>query len=95
LASLLASVVALDTHHRARRPIGRAAAFIRWKGGALMPVEMSVTQRKRLEKIERLKEYFGHDWPEIYVWHPAVDEALDFKAMSDKEVAKYLKPFSS
>lgn len=56
-----------------------------------MQVEMSVTQRKRVEKIERLRLYFGTDRPEIYEWNPAVDEALDFKPMTDAEITEHLK----
>ncbi len=31
-----------------------------------MEVQMSDTQRKRLEKIERLRQYFKEDSPRIY-----------------------------
>jgi hypothetical protein len=59
--------------------------------GAMMGVGMRVTQQKRVDKIERLRRYFSSDRPEIYEWDPVVDEPLDFKAMTDEEVAKYLK----
>lgn len=56
-----------------------------------MPVEMSVTQRKRLDKIERLRQHFApNDRPEIYEWDPKADEPLDFKAMTDAELTNYL-----
>jgi hypothetical protein len=56
-----------------------------------MCVEMSVTQQKRVDKIERLRRHFVIDRPEIYAWDPVLDEPLDFKAMTDEEVTKYLK----
>jgi len=57
-----------------------------------MGVEISDTQQKRVDKIERLRRYFGSDRAEIYEWDPKLDEQLDFKAMTDEEVTKYLKP---
>lgn len=57
-----------------------------------MDAVTSPTQRKRLLKIERLRRYFaGVDSPVIYDWDPATDEQLDFAAMSDAEIAAYLK----
>jgi hypothetical protein len=52
-------------------------------------MEMSVTQQKRVNKIERLKKYFGSDCPEIYEWSPT-DEHLSFTEMSDSEIKIYL-----
>jgi hypothetical protein len=59
-----------------------------------MGIEMSVTQQKRVDKIERLRNYFATDRPEIYKWTPEVDEGLDFKSMTDGEIDAYLKPTS-
>jgi hypothetical protein len=53
-------------------------------------IEISSSQQKRVEKIARLREYFGNDCPEIYEWS-VEDERLDFKLMSDYEVSEYLK----
>lgn len=51
---------------------------------------MSETQKKRVEKIERLRRYFKTDRPEIYEWD-VTDEMIDFKSMSDSEVSEYLE----
>jgi hypothetical protein len=42
-----------------------------------------------VEKIKRLRKYLDEDHAQVYGWSPS-DEALDFAAMSDKEVADYL-----
>jgi hypothetical protein len=55
-----------------------------------MGLDISVTQQKRVDKIERLRKYFPSDTPEIYDW-TATDEAIDFKSMTDGELAKYLQ----
>ncbi len=56
-----------------------------------MGVEPSATQRKRAEKVERLRRFFGADnRVEIYEWSPA-DENLDFSGMSDEAIEEYLK----
>jgi len=56
-----------------------------------MGVEISPTQQKRVDKIARLRQYFGQgeDRPEIYGWD-TTDDSIDFKAMSDKEIGEYL-----
>ncbi len=54
-----------------------------------MAVEISDTQRKRVEKVERLRTYFKADAREIDEWSPS-DETLDFKGMSDADVRAYL-----
>jgi hypothetical protein len=54
-----------------------------------MSLEMSATQQKRVEKIERLRKYLGSDRPEIHEWSPA-DEQLSFREMSDSEIKIYL-----
>ena len=59
-----------------------------------MGLDVSVTQQKRVDKMKRLRSYFSSDRPEIHEWNPNVDEALDFKSMTDEEVAKYLQPVS-
>jgi hypothetical protein len=54
-------------------------------------VDISPRQRKAVEKIKRLREYFsGQDSPLIYEWTPS-DEELDFATMSDEDIAQYLK----
>jgi hypothetical protein len=53
--------------------------------------DMSPTQRKRLEKISRLRRYFSEDDPRVYEWSPAMDETLDFASMSDGDVEQYLR----
>jgi hypothetical protein len=55
-----------------------------------MGLEISETQQKRVNKIERLRLYFKSDRPEIYVWHAATDELLDYSTMSDREVAEHV-----
>ena len=56
-----------------------------------MGVEMSATQRKRVEKIERLRRFFRADNRlEIHEWSVA-DEKLKFSGMSDSAVEEYLK----
>jgi hypothetical protein len=56
-----------------------------------MGVEPSATQRKRAEKVERLRRFFGADnRVEIYEWDIA-DESLDFSRMSDQAIEEYLK----
>jgi hypothetical protein len=56
-----------------------------------MLVDMSPTQRKRIEKIERLRRYFkSEDRPESYEWSAGKDENLDFSSMTDDEVTAYL-----
>jgi hypothetical protein len=55
-----------------------------------MGIDVSVTQQKRTDKIERLRRYFPSDTPEIYEWNPNRDEVIDFKSMTDGELAKYL-----
>jgi hypothetical protein len=55
-----------------------------------MGLQMSETQQKRVDKIERLRLYFGTDRPEVYVWNPATDELLDYSTMSDREVAEHV-----
>ena len=56
-----------------------------------MGVEPSATQRKRAEKVERLRRFFGADnRVEIYEWTVA-DEKSDFSGMSDQEIEEYLK----
>jgi hypothetical protein len=54
-------------------------------------LEVSVTQQKRLDKIERMRRYFDSEQPGIYEWDAQVDEAIDFNSMTDVEVANYLK----
>jgi len=55
-----------------------------------MSLEFSSSQKKRSEKIERLRKYFsGIDSPQIYEW-TGTDEETDFSRMSDADVAKYL-----
>jgi hypothetical protein len=56
-----------------------------------MGIDISVTQQKRVEKVERLRRYFTSDRREIYEWTPNVDESLDWESMTDEEVFKYLK----
>ena len=51
---------------------------------------ISRTQQRRVEKVERLRKYFGHDSTEVHGWS-ADDEETDFKRMSDAQVAEYLK----
>ena len=56
-----------------------------------MGVEMSAGQKKRTEKVERLRKFFGgNDRIEIHEWVVA-DEGLEFSKMSDREVEEYLK----
>ena len=56
-----------------------------------MEIQISPTQQKRVAKIARLREYFSpQDCPEIYEWS-IEDEELDFKLMTDFEIAEYLK----
>jgi hypothetical protein len=55
-----------------------------------MGLEISATQQKRVDKIERLRLYFGTDRPEIYTWACETDELLDYSTMSDEEVAKHV-----
>lgn len=56
-----------------------------------MDAVTSPTQRKRLEKIARLRKYFGNVYsPRIYEWE-ITDEPLDFARMNDGEIAAYLK----
>ena len=56
-----------------------------------MGIETSATQQKRAEKVSRMRKYFGNtERPEIHEWSVG-DESLDFKTMSDAEVAEYLK----
>lgn len=55
-----------------------------------MSLDISATQKKRVERIERLRSYFGEEKPEIYEERPS-DAELDFTNMSDGEVAEYLK----
>jgi hypothetical protein len=57
-----------------------------------MGIVISVTQQKRVDKIARLQKYFTSDRPEIYEWDPKVDEAIDWKSMTDEDLAKYLQP---
>jgi hypothetical protein len=52
---------------------------------------MSAGQRNRVEKIARLRKFFGpDDRPEIYEWGIA-DLKINFTRMSDREVVDYLK----
>jgi hypothetical protein len=55
-----------------------------------MEMNISTTQQKRVEKVTRLREYFGTDKPEIYAWS-VEDEKLDFKLMTNQEIEVYLK----
>jgi hypothetical protein len=55
-----------------------------------MTLTISATQQKRTEKMERFRKYFGTERPEISEW-TTTDENLDFSAMSDDDIAEYLK----
>ncbi|MEZ2346606.1 hypothetical protein [Terriglobus sp. RCC_193] len=53
-------------------------------------IQISDRQRKAVEKIARLRKYFGKERPEIYEWTTA-DESIDFAGMTDEQVASYLE----
>jgi hypothetical protein len=55
-----------------------------------MTLTISATQQKRTEKTKRFLKYFGTERPEIHEW-TTTDENLDFSAMSDDDIAEYLK----
>jgi hypothetical protein len=55
-----------------------------------MGLDISSTQQKRLDKIERLRPFYVTDHPKIYEWHAHRDEPLDFKTMTDAEVVAYI-----
>jgi hypothetical protein len=43
-----------------------------------------------MEKVERILRYFGAVRSEAYEWNPKTDPTIDFKSMTNTEVAKYL-----
>lgn len=56
-----------------------------------MGLEISETQKKRVAKIARLRQFFGSDTRvEIHEWVSG-DGELDFAKMTDGEVEEYLK----
>jgi len=56
-----------------------------------MDFHASETERKRVAKIRRLREYFAPlDRPEIYEWS-IEDEKFTFELMTNQEIGEYLK----
>ena len=63
--------------------------YSRFEENAMPPIS-DPGQRKRAEKIERLRTYFNEYSPRTYEWTTS-DEELDFANMSDEDVARYLE----
>lgn len=53
-----------------------------------IPMNVSPTQQKRVNKVARLREFFKGDAAGIYEWK-TTDEAYDFSLMSDADIKAY------